>query len=318
MAFLGMEMYRTRRNDNKWRRYKEVSIPWAQYDIHRLNECKRVLDLCSLFHELDIPIQRREFKLSKLTVLLLLKILFGISYRTIASATKDLKIYDALGMKRPPCYKTIQNTMGYLDEKFLTEINCMLVPSRTGLAVIDSSGIKTHQKGAWVQIRFQKYPRKRDFKKIHIFVDLVSKKILYCLVTKGTSSDSKQLKRILKQCRWMKVEIILGDSGYDTRECFNEITDYDSVPGIKVRKNASTKSKGSPSRRKAVLAQRLDFDKWKEKVQCTMRCVVESIFSGTKRRFGDYLFSIKDKFRSIEVWLRTILWNVLIYPRGNY
>ena len=50
-------------------------------------------------------------------------------------------------------------------------------------------------------------------------------------------------------------------------------------------------------------------------MQSTMRCVVESIFSGTKRKFGDYLFSVKDKFRGVEVWLRTILWNVLIYPR---
>ena len=39
------------------------------------------------------------------------------------------------------------------------------------------------------------------------------------------------------------------------------------------------------------------------------------IFSGTKRRFGEYLFSIKEKSRCVEMWLRTILWNVLIYPR---
>jgi len=43
--------------------------------------------------------------------------------------------------------------------------------------------------------------------------------------------------------------------------------------------------------------------------------VVESIFSGVKRRFGEYLFSVKEVFRRVEVWLRTILWNVLIYPR---
>jgi len=57
------------------------------------------------------------------------------------------------------------------------------------------------------------------------------------------------------------------------------------------------------------------MDKWKEKVQATMRCVVESIFSGIKRRFGEYLFSIKEKYRRVEMWFRTILWNVLIYPR---
>jgi len=46
-----------------------------------------------------------------------------------------------------------------------------------------------------------------------------------------------------------------------------------------------------------------------------MRCVVEAIFSGSKRRFGEHLFSVKEGFRKVEMWLRTILWNVLIYPR---
>jgi len=308
-------MQKTSQNNEEWKRYKEVSVPWAEYDAHRLGECGRILDLRRLFHDLDKPVQRREFKLSKLAVLLLFKILFGVSYRTIASATNDLKIYQALDMKRAPCYKTIQNTMGYLNERFLSKINRLLVPSKTRFAGVDSSGMKTHQKGAWVVIRFRRPQRKRNFKKIHIFVDLVSKKIIHCVMTKGTASDSKQLKKILRQCKWIKVEIILGDKGYDTRECFNETTSFGSIPGIKVRKNASTKAKGSPSRRKAVLAQQKDIDKWKEKVQATMRCVVESIFSGTKRRFGEYLFSLREKYRRVEMWLRTILWNVLIYPR---
>jgi len=108
-------MQKTSQNNEEWKRYKEVSVPWAEYDAYRLGECGRVLDLRKLFHELDVTVQRREFKLSDLTVLLLFKILFGISYRGIASATKDLKIYQALDMKRAPCYKTIQNTLGHLD-----------------------------------------------------------------------------------------------------------------------------------------------------------------------------------------------------------
>jgi len=157
--------------------------------------------------------------------------------------------------------------------------------------------------------------QKQDFKKIHIFVDLESKKILSCIITKGSSYDSPQLKNILQQCNWLKVDIILGDGGYDSKDCFNEIAELGAIPGIPVRKNATTKSKGSPSRRKTVLAQRKDLQGWKEKVSYTMRCIVEAIFSGTKRRFGEYLFSIKERHRCVEMWLRTILWNVLIYPR---
>jgi transposase len=308
-------MQRTKQKKKEWKRYKEVSVPWDAYDAYRLGECQRVLNLGGVFRELDKPVQRREFKLSSLTVLLLFKILFGIGYRGIASAAKDLKIYQMLGMKRAPCYKTIQNTMQYLDARFLGTINRIFVPKKTKLAGIDSSGLKTHRKGAWVIVRFQCHQRKRDFKKVHIFVDLVSKKIIHCFVTKGTASDSKQLKKILKQCTWIKVEIILGDTGYDTRECFTEVKKFGAEPGIPVRKNASTKARGCPSRRKAVRAQRKDFDGWSKKVHRTMRCVVEAIFSGTKRRFGEYFFSIKNRFRKVEMWLRTILWNVLIYPR---
>ena len=308
-------MQKTSQNSEEWKRYKDVCVPWAKYDAYRLNECKRVLDLRNLFKGLDTPVHRREFMLSSLVVLVLFKIMFGLSYRGIASATKDLGIFSMMGLRRAPCYKTIQNTMGYVDQRFLSRMNQLLVPSRTMIAGIDSSGMKTHRKGAWVVIRFRKPQRKRDFKKIHLFVDLVSKKIIYCQMTKGTASDSKQVKKILQQCQWMKIEIILGDKGYDSRECFNEITAFGSIPGIKVRNNSTTKAKGSPSRRKAVLAQKKDMDAWKENIQATMRCVVECIFSGTKRRFGEHLFSINEKFRKVEMWLRTILWNIMIYPR---
>ena len=308
-------MQKTSQEYKEWERYKEVSIPWAQYDAHRLNECKRVLDLQELFVELDKPVQRREFLLSNLTVLLMFKMMFGISFRGIASATKDLGIYRVLGMKRAPSYKTIQRTTEHLSMGFLSKANRCLIPSKIRIAGIDSSGMKTQRKGAWVQIRFLRYVKKRDFKKVHIFVDLDSKKILHCVMTKGSAYDSPQLKNILKQCSWLKVDIILGDGGYDSKECFNEITKHGAIPGIPVRKNSSTRSRGSPSRRKSVLEQKRDIDGWKAKVQYTMRCVVESIFSGTKRRFGEYLFSVNEKNRCIEMWLRTILWNILIYPR---
>ena len=308
-------MQKTSQNKKEWKRHKEVNVPWAAYDAHRLNECKRVIDLRELFSELDRPVHRREFKLSQLTVLLLLKLMFGISYRTLASATKDLQLFQLLDMKRAPCYKTIQNTMQYLSEGVLIRINQGLIPKNICLGGLDSSGMKTHHKGAWVVIRFHKHQHRRDFKKIHLFVDLVSKKILYCLVTEGCRSDAKQVKRLLKGCHWIRVDVILGDRGYDSRECFHEITKFGALPGIPVRRNAVTRAGGCPSRRKAVISQQKDYERWKQQVQYTMRCVVESIFSGLKRRFGEHMFSIRERFRKIEMWLMAILWNVLIYPR---
>jgi transposase len=308
-------MQRTSQKTIEWKRHKEVTVPWATYDAHRSNECKRIIDLRELLLVLDKPVHRREFKISQLTILILLKLLFGISYRTVASATRDLELYHLLGMKRAPCYKTIQNTMKYLTPGVLIRINQRLIPAVLHLGGLDSSGMKIHRKGAWIVIRFHKNPQQREFKKVHLFVDLASKKILYCCMTKGKASDSKQVKKILRGCQWMRVDIILCDKGYDSRECFNEITRFGATPGIPVRKNATTKSHGCASRRKAVLAQNKNYDHWKQQIQYSMRCVVESVFSGLKRRFGEHLFSIKEQFRTIEMWLRTILWNVMIYQR---
>lgn len=308
-------MQQTSSTKTEWKRHKEVTVPWATYDAHRTNECKRVIDLRDSFQELDKPVQRREFKLSHLTTLILMKLMFGISYRTLASVTKDLQLYQLLGMKRPPCYKTIQNTMQHLTPSVLTCINQGLIPKTIHLGGFDSSGWKTHHKGAWVIIRFHKHQHRRDFKKIHLFVDLRSKKILYCLVTTGRAADSKQVKKLLKGCSWLRVDVILADKGYDTRECFHEITRFGALPGIPVRRNATRKAHGCASRRKAVLVQQKDYDLWKQHMEYSMRCVVESVFSGLKRRFGEHLFSIKEHYRSVEMWLRTILWNVMIYPR---
>ncbi len=32
---------------------------------------------------------------------------------------------------------------------------------------------------------------------------------------------------------------------------------------------------------------------------------LKAYFQGVKRRFGEYLFSVKEVFRRVEVWLRT-------------
>jgi len=299
----------------KWKRHKKVKVPWAEYDKSRRDDCKRVLDLRKKFKKLDKPVQRREFKLSCMVVLVLFKVLLNQSYRTIWSLSGTFQLWAVLGFKRNPCYKTIQNTMAYLDAEILELINRSLIPRHARLCGVDSSGIRTTRKGAWVIVTFKRRMRKKDFKKVHIFVDLEKKKILACIITGGTIYDGRQLRRMLRMCMWIRIEIVLGDGGYDSRNCFNDIAGINARPGIKVRKNSTTKSKHCPSRKWAVIAQKENYDKWKEDLEYTMRCVVEAIFSAMKRRYGEIVHSIKRKYRKVEIWIRTIIWNVCIYPR---
>jgi hypothetical protein len=53
-------MQRTKQKKKKWKRYKEVSVPWDTYDAYRCGECQRVIDLRDVFRDLDKPVQRRE------------------------------------------------------------------------------------------------------------------------------------------------------------------------------------------------------------------------------------------------------------------
>ena len=99
-------------------------------------------------------------------------------------------------------------------------------------------------KRALIQIRFQRNITKQDFKKIYLFVDIASKKILYCFMTNERLYDLPHLKYILGQCNWIKFEIIICDKGYDSIECFNEIKKLGVTPGIPVRKNSIIVQKG--------------------------------------------------------------------------
>ena len=308
-------MVKTSQKGYGWNRYKNVSVPWSTYDQHNTSICREILGFETMFSDLDVPVQGREFPLSGLVVLLLLKVMLGVSYRTMSSLIKDLRLYLLVGLKRAPCYKTLQNTMSYLDSEILYRVNRELVPSRVRLAGMDASGLRTARKGGWVVIRFGHKQRKRDYKKLHILVDLETKKILYCTLTNGTAADSPQLPIHLQQTEWIKFETVLADGGYDTRTCFNSINERNARPGIPVRKNASSRARGCSSRRHAVLEQQKDKEKWKISVKYTMRVIVECVFSATKRRYGDALASIRDDFRILEAWLRTLLWNISIYPR---
>jgi len=73
-------MQRASQENIEWKRHKEVNVPWATYDAHRSNECKRIIDLRELLHVLDKPVHRKEFKLSQLTILLLLEIMCDGNY----------------------------------------------------------------------------------------------------------------------------------------------------------------------------------------------------------------------------------------------
>lgn len=82
-------------------------------------------------------------------------------------------------------------------------------------------------------------------------------------------------------------------------------------PAIKIRKNASVRSKGCPLRRDEVLLlnRKLGYDGWKNLKDAGRRWIAEIVFSAIKRVFGEDLLSKKFSAQKIEAGLKIMLYN---------
>ena len=159
---------------------------------------------------------------------------------------------------------------------------------------------------------------KKGYLKIHVAVNLKTKKILSMKVTDDEHvHDSKALPELFDETIKSNKNITLGkliaDGAYDNNDIFRYLTDNGILPCIKVRKNARIRwKKGNILRNLSVLVQRNDLQKWKDSESYGQRWIVETVFSCLKRMFGEYVYSVKLKNMIQEIMLKASLYNKLI------
>ena len=106
---------------------------------------------------------------------------------------------------------------------------------------------------------------------------------------------------------------LFADGAYEGNDIFRYLGDKGIQPCIKVRKNARVRwKKGNILRNLSVLAQKNDLQKWKDSVSYGQRWIVETVFSCIKRRFGEYVYSVRLKNMIQEMMLKASLYNKLI------
>ena len=161
--------------------------------------------------------------------------------------------------------------------------------------------------------------KKKGYLKIHIAVNVKTKKILSIKVTKEHVHDSKALPGMVDEA--IKSDNITTTTGklfadgasYEGNDIFRYLGNNGIQPCIKVRKNAKINwKKSNILRNLAVLAQKNNLQKWKDSVSYGQRWIVETVFSCLKRRFGEYVYSIKLKNMIQEMMLKASLYNRLI------
>ena len=185
------------------------------------------------------------------------------------------------------------------------------------IIAIDSTGIKVTNRGQWMRDKWN-VKNKKGYLKIHVAVNVKTKKILSMRVTDEHIHDSKALPGLVDEAIKSDKKIVIGeliadDGAYDGNDIFRYLGDNGILPCIKVRKNARVRwKKGNILRNLSVLAQRNDLQRWKDSVSYGKRWIVETVFSCLKRRFGEYVYSVKLKNMIQEMMLKVSLYNKLI------
>jgi transposase len=217
-----------------------------------------------------------------------------------------------------PDFTTINRRINRLDIKIKDVDDSMEFKDEYIVIAIDSTGIKVTNRGQWLREKWHiKNNNKKGYLKIHVAVNVKTKKILSMKVTDEHVHDSKALPELIDDVIESDKKITIGkliaDGAYEGNEIFRFLSDKGIQPCIKVRRNARIElKKRNILRNLSVLAQRTDLQKWKDSVSYGKRWIVETVFSSIKRRFGEYVYSVKLKNMIQEMMLKASLYNKLI------
>jgi hypothetical protein len=156
--------------------------------------------------------------------------------------------------------------------------------------------------------------KRKGFIKFHIAIDTRTGKILSIDVTRENVSDGAKAIPLIESAskRVDNISKSLMDGAYDRRSIFNYLSKNNIEPVIRVRKNSSSKARGSIARKLAVIEQLSDYDRWRKNHGYGDRWRVESSISSFKRMFGEYVTSTKWKYMVNEMFAKARLYNMFL------
>ncbi len=243
---------------------------------------------------------------SYIMLLACVRLLFHLPYRQAEGFVTFLSKHVA-GLKTPD-YSTMARRVNRLD----VSLDDTLIKSNAPVSIaVDSSGIKVHNGGDWIR---HVWKVKRGYLKIHFAVDVKTKQIVSMDVSSEKVHDGKRLKRLVNRAeKKVRVRRVLADGAYDSRVNFNFLSNKHVKPVIRVRSNSVPKSRGSMSRKMAVIEQQSFKPKaWSRIHRFGYRWRVEGAFSCIKRIFGEYVAAKKFVNMAREMALKASIYNTFI------
>ena len=192
-------------------------------------------------------------------------------------------------------------------------MNCLEIDFRSTeqnlIVAIDGSGEKVSNRGEWIR---HKWKVRRGWIKV-VIIGTPDGKVVDVRVG-NENLDERKAGRGMIRANHKRIAKVIADGAHDCRETFNLCERYGIETAIKIRKDASTRSRGSPRRRKEVwLYKHLGYERWAKKKGYGLRWPAsEGIFSATKRLFGEYVRATKKRNMYHEIKLKFWAYNQLL------
>lgn len=232
-----------------------------------------------------------------------------LPYRQLEGFLRIMSIYVKRLKEIVPDFTTIW----WRVERMKVNLDPKIDPERDDILIaVDSTGIKVTNRGEWILDKWKRKRRiRKGFIKIHVAVDIKSKKIVSMRVTKEDVHDGKMLKELVDDVsKNYDIKKVLADGAYDSKDNFRHLEQMKIIPVIKVRKNSSIKNNVKCIPRKLSVVQQLDVKRWKRRHGYGMRWMAESAFSSIKRTFGEHVSSIKWNNIMNELMLKASIYNL--------
>ena len=203
--------------------------------------------------------------------------------RGLQGLTQKLAEYNLLPKYND--YTTISRRINKIDVSF------ELPKSGRVCVSCDGTGMKMNNSGEY---RHSKYGKgKKKYIKVTILADTKNKSIYAIDVHADGEGPSEpkiaenQMKQLVEND--IHIDKFHGDGGFDSRQMFNCLDKINTEPVIKIRKNATTKARGSFLRKSEVIMYKENgYKEWAREKDYGMRWpATEGVFSAVKRKFGE-------------------------------
>jgi len=302
------------------KRKKRRKINWSKYNESLVRRGEVMFDTDFLDNwraELKIMNKRKEgakyLYPNSLISLLATVHVYLLPYRQLEGFLRMMSIHIKKLQEAVPDY----TTMWWRVVKVKVHLNPKINLEKDPITIaVDSTGIKVTNRGEWIREKWNNNSnnKRRGFIKIHIAVNVRTKKVLSMEVTKEDVYDGKMLKKLVNNVvsENNDVKKVLADGAYDSKDNFSHMDKMKIEPIIRVRKNSSTKACVCIPRKMVVIEQLRDMKRWKKKHEYGMRWIAESAFSSIKRIFGEYVSSIKWNNIVNELLLKAYIYNMFV------